>query len=179
MTSERIFTGNYLNLDLVPHPSGKYKQEIVTPPDASAILAITPNLKIVMVKQYRPSANAKILEIPAGIIDEGETPEDTAKRELLEETGYKAKSIVELTWTYHSSGYSTGKTHLFLAYGCEKVVEQSLDVNEEIEVIELNIEEFFSMNPHDTKTLLAMLMADKYKLEILRVIMKLKELENA
>jgi ADP-ribose pyrophosphatase len=69
--------------------------------------------KIVMIRNYRYPANQWFLELPSGIMEKGETPEQCAKRELREETGYQAK-LSYIAW-YHPSSRSRRKAHIFLA----------------------------------------------------------------
>ena len=66
---------------------------VVVPDDYVAILALTPEGRILLVRQYRPVTESVTLELPCGLIDAGETPEAAARRELLEETGYRADSL--------------------------------------------------------------------------------------
>jgi ADP-ribose pyrophosphatase len=62
-------------------------------PDYAATLAVTPEGRVVLVRQYRPAAEKTTLELPSGLVDEGEPPETAARRELLEETGYEAAEV--------------------------------------------------------------------------------------
>jgi ADP-ribose diphosphatase len=62
-------------------------------PDYAATVALTPDGCVVLVRQYRPAVEKETLELPSGLVDEGETPETAARRELLEETGYEAAEV--------------------------------------------------------------------------------------
>jgi ADP-ribose pyrophosphatase len=75
---------------------------------------------IVLVKQYRHPIGKITYEIPAGKIDAGETPLQCAKREIEEETGYKAKKIEKLTSFYPTTAFSNEVLHIFAAFGLEK-----------------------------------------------------------
>ncbi len=75
------------------------------------------------------------LEIPAGLVDPGESPEDAARRELLEETGYEAARWSSLGAVRPSPAYQDNTCHTFLAEGCRKVAEPHLDPGEDIEVV--------------------------------------------
>ena len=95
------FAGRLLRveLDRVKEPAGPdeygpvVRREVVRHPGAVAIVAVTPQRRLVMVRQYRYAAGRFLLEIPAGTLEPGESPEDTARRELREETGYSADSL--------------------------------------------------------------------------------------
>lgn len=68
----------------------------ISQPDYLVALAITPENRILLVRQYRPAIEQFSLELPAGMLEQGETPSDAIERELLEETGYSARSITPL-----------------------------------------------------------------------------------
>ena len=94
ISSQRIYEGAILNLrrDTVTVPGGTAYREIVEHNGAVAIVPITKEGKLVMVKQFRYPSGKVLLEIPAGKIDKGETnPEETARRELKEETGLRGE----------------------------------------------------------------------------------------
>lgn len=90
-------------------------RDVVVNPNAAAIVAIDDEQNIVMVRQYRTSANRIMLEIPAGKLDAGEQPIVCAGRELREETGYTAKDIKFLFSPMVSPGFSTEQIHIFMA----------------------------------------------------------------
>jgi|SRR5690554_4046851 len=99
------------------------------------IVALTDENKIVLVKQYRHGVQESILEIPGGVIDEGEDSLTAAKRELLEETGYLFDSFEQLCDLFPNPATSNNITTSYLARGGKKVQEQELDSQEDIEVI--------------------------------------------
>ncbi|WP_319202064.1 NUDIX hydrolase [uncultured Ilyobacter sp.] len=123
--------------------------------DAVGILALTDDNKVILVKQYRPAVQDFVLEIPAGLIEPGESPEETAYRELEEEAGYRAKSMEKIYEYYSSPGISKSKTHIFLAKSLVKT-KQSLDEDEFLEIIEASFEELQDLNLVDGKSILAM-----------------------
>jgi ADP-ribose pyrophosphatase len=100
-------------------------------------VAITDDNKILMVKQYRHAAEIVSTELPGGVIDGDETPEQALRRELLEETGYQFDDFELLCMTYANPSTANNQTRCYLARGGKKVQEQVLDDQEEI-VVELH-----------------------------------------
>ena len=98
------------------------------------IIAITKENKIIMVKQYRFGTSKTELEIPGGMIEEGEEPMEAAKRELLEETGYEGDKFTYLGHVDPNPAFQTNKCHVTLIENCECVSEQKLDPGEDIAV---------------------------------------------
>ena len=97
-------------------PSGfEIKRSIVRHPGSAVMMAVDEKHRILLVKQFRLPAEQDLWELPAGRIDEGETPLQAARRELREETGYKANKWVELSSFWPSPGYIAEKMNLFLA----------------------------------------------------------------
>jgi len=95
----------------------------------------------VMVRQFRQGEGDLTVEFPAGTVDEGENPEDTAQRELLEETGYSAGSIVSLGEVNSNPAFLNNRVHTFLATGLKKIQEQSPDIHEYLDVLIVPLEE--------------------------------------
>lgn len=104
-------------------------------------VAITDDNKILMVHQYRHAAEIVSLEIPGGVIDEGELPEQAIRRELLEETGYQFDDFELLCTVYANPSTANNHTYCYLAKGGKKVQGQSLDEQEEIIVEAFTIPE--------------------------------------
>jgi ADP-ribose pyrophosphatase len=90
-------------------------RNIVRHPGSAVMMAVDEKERVLLVKQFRLPAEKDLWELPAGRIDEGETPLQAAKRELGEETGYKAKKWVKLISYWASPGYVSEKMNLFLA----------------------------------------------------------------
>ncbi len=88
-----------------------------------AVLPVTVDGSVVLLRQYRPPLAGYVIEFPAGLNDRGESPEEVAKRELLEETGYEAERLEFLIDAPLSSGASTERMDVFVAMGCKKVSE--------------------------------------------------------
>mgnify|MGYP000864637452 CR=1 FL=1 len=123
---------------------GKMREyHIVEHEGAVAIIPIQDGT-ITLVRQTRPAVNGKLLEIPAGCLEIGEHPLACAKRELAEETGFRAKTWHNLGQLYLAPGYSSEVLHLFLATDLS-MGEQNLDDSEDIEVVHLPLREAFKM----------------------------------
>jgi len=90
---------------------------IVEHPGAVAIVPVHENGDVVLLKQFRPSIGQDLFEIPAGTIEKGEAPLATAKREIIEETGFKAKQWKKVSEFYSAPGFCTELMHLYIARG--------------------------------------------------------------
>jgi len=146
-------------------PNGQVAtRDLIEQVDAVAILAITESDQVIIVKQYRDGAREELLEIPAGLIDEGEEPITSAKRELLEETGCIAENWQEVASFYASPGSVTSRTTLFVATNLKMVSEQSLDEHEFVEISTMPLSKFLSTPFKDAKTLIATRYALEYSL---------------
>jgi 8-oxo-dGDP phosphatase len=100
------------------------ERSVVTHPGAVAILALDDADRVLMIRQYRHPVGRLLWEIPAGLRDsDGESPLQTARRELLEETGYRAREWHTLVDYFSSPGFSTERLRIFLARGLEFVEE--------------------------------------------------------
>jgi 8-oxo-dGTP pyrophosphatase MutT (NUDIX family) len=104
-------------------------------------VAITEDNKVFMVHQYRHAAGIVSLEIPGGVIDDGEQPEQALRRELLEETGYQFDDFELLCTVYANPSTGNNQTYCYLARGGKKVQEQALEEQEEIVVETFTIPE--------------------------------------
>jgi ADP-ribose pyrophosphatase len=135
-------------------------REYVCHPGASAVLPFVDNLNIVLVKQFRYAINQVTYEIPAGKIDVGETPLDSAIRELKEETGYQTNKIDKMLSFYPSTAFSTEFLHIFVASDLQKGVIKP-DEDEFIETEILKFQNALEMVKNgkitDSKTIIAIL----------------------
>lgn len=113
----------------------RYIRDCVNPGEAAVILPVTKEGEVVFVKQLREAIGKVALELPAGMVDEGENPIETARRELQEETGLISKNIEHLISVYPSSGYTSEKIHIYYAKDFEEG-NQKLDDTEDIISIE-------------------------------------------
>lgn len=106
--------------------------DITNTPRLALILAFVDDDHVLVVDQFRPGPEKVMAEVPGGFIEDGETPEHAAARELLEETGYEAETL-EQTGMSSPDGYATTVKYCFVARGCKKVTEPSLDEHEFIQ----------------------------------------------
>ena len=109
------------------------------------VLALTKNRQVILVRQYRHGICDVLLEFPGGVVEDGETPAEGARRELLEETGFAASELVEVGRLYPNPALQTNTLYGFLALDVEKVCEQNLDIGEDIEVCLLPLDELIEM----------------------------------
>jgi ADP-ribose pyrophosphatase len=129
--SKQIYKGRVVNLrvDTVSLPDGRTKiREIVVHPGAAAIVPLM-NEEVLLVAQYRKAVERKTLEIPAGTLEEGESPEECAKREMIEETGFQASKLDKLIEYYPSPGFSSEIIHIFKASGLKKVSDAEAELS--------------------------------------------------
>jgi len=109
----KLFT---VTQDVAIDPDGfEIKRAIVQHPGSAVMMAVDDRKRILLVQQYRLPARKKLWELPAGRLDEGETPLQAAKRELKEETGWRAKTWTKLVTFFASPGYVAEKMTIFLA----------------------------------------------------------------
>jgi len=121
----------------------RISQEIVEQGNAAAVLAIDDD-EAILVNEFRYPVGY-VLEIPAGNVDKGETPLKCAKRELLEETGYKAKKIEHLIRFFPKLGYNTQIIDCYVATELTKISEPNLDEDELITVKKIKFKKLLNM----------------------------------
>ena len=124
-----------------PRNAKLLKAVILESADWVNVVAVTPENKIVVVWQYRFGIGRTTLEIPAGILNRGETSEQAAIRELREETGYTATRWKYLGWVETNPAFLNNLCHQWLALDAVKTSDPQLDDGEEIFVAELSLEE--------------------------------------
>ena len=124
--------------DCVELPDGRINNEyyILEYPDWVNVIAITKDGRFVMERQYRHGAEQVCIELPCGVLENGEEPIEGARRELLEETGYGNGTWTKLMTISANPDNMTNRVHCFLAMDVEPVSDQKLDVNEDL-VVEL------------------------------------------
>lgn len=143
VSSERIYEGRGVNLrrDTVRLPSGRQTtREVVEHRKCVTILPIADDGRLLLVRQFRLPARAILLEAPAGNMDDGESPEETARRELREETGHDCRQLEPLLEFYPAPGFCEEYMYCFLATG---LFEAGLapDEDEILDVQKLKLDE--------------------------------------
>ena len=119
-SSEQVFENSLfrVSVDVATDPDGfEIKRAIVHHPGSAVILPVDDKKRILLVRQYRLPAQQKLWELPAGKVDPGETPLQAAKRELMEETGCKARKWTKITDFWPSPGFLGEKMSIYLATG--------------------------------------------------------------
>jgi ADP-ribose pyrophosphatase len=118
LSSRYVYNGHNIRLrvDEVVLPSGRESiREVIEHKGAVVIVAVDDEKNVLLVRQFRHAAGKELLEMPAGGIDSGETPEETARREMQEETGYIPAKLEKLGGFYSAPGYANEYLYLFLA----------------------------------------------------------------
>lgn len=167
LASEQVFDGKLLKVfsDRVRLPDGvESVREYARHPGAVVVIAVLDNGKLLFERQYRYPLRRVFLEVPAGKIDPGEHILDTARRELREETGYKASLWRHLGTLHPCIGYSDERIEIFWAQGLS-FVGAELDHGEILEVCELSLSDALLAvrdgEITDAKSIVALLWAEK------------------
>jgi len=165
VSSEYSFIGRLIKVrvdEVILPNGGRVRREMAIHRGAVALVAVEGG-KVLLERQYRHAARKVLWEIPAGTLEEGENPEECARRELREETGYVAESMEELSRFYTAPGYSTEVIHLFLATRLRRE-KASLEEDESIEIRLLPLREALDMvrsnEVEDAKTIIGLLLAE-------------------
>lgn len=166
--SYRIYDGKIISLriDTVELPDQKHhKREIVEHPGAVAIVALTGEENIVLIRQFRKAVEKPLLEIPAGKIEKNEEPLKAAIRELKEETGYLADRMEYLTEIYTSPGFSDEKITLFFAKNLtegETEFDSGENIDTEIYSLDACVEKIRTGEITDAKTIAGILAVKQF-----------------
>jgi len=166
--TETVYRGLIVNIrrDTAQLQNGQLApREVVEHPGGVGIIPVTDDNKVLMVRQYRYPMEEELLEIPAGKLDEGESPLHCAIRELSEETGCTAGRIVDLGATYPSPGFCREVLYLFLALDLRSGA-MHLDENELLSVEPVAIDELvdkiMANELPDGKSIIGILKAKKF-----------------
>jgi len=167
LESEKIFKGAVFEVErdrLLEENGIEIVREVVRHPGGAGALPLFDDGRVALVKQYRHPAQRELLEIPAGRIEVGETPEMCAAREVEQEIGFRAGRIEKLAEFYSTPGFCEEKLHVYLATDLTPS-SQALDHDEWVEVVYLPFAEAAQMlgrgGIEDSKTIIALLLAVK------------------
>jgi ADP-ribose pyrophosphatase len=153
-------------------PDGeRFERDLVRSPGAVGVVPVVEgadgSCDVLLVRQYRPTIEAEMLEIPAGMRDvEGEAPEHTAARELAEEVGQRADQFELLTVVHPSAGMSDATTHVYLATGLHHVgIERHGPEEQHMTIVQVPLTDAVAMVESgaitDGKTVAGLLLADR------------------
>lgn len=160
-----IHKGRKFDFELVTAelaPGKVLTREVVRHPGAVLILPLLPDGRVVLIRNRRIAVDAWLYEFPAGTLEPGEDPADCARRELVEETGYRAERMEPLVTFYTTPGLTDERMHAFIATGLTPV-GQALEEDEHIEVHPTPVADALAMLDRgdltDGKSILALLLA--------------------
>ena len=164
LSSERVFAGKVFSVDRdrVRLPHGREAtQDVVRHPKSVVLVPVPEPGKVVLIRQYRYAINAWMWELPAGSVDEGETPEQAAVRECHEEIGQVPSTVVRLAALYPTPGYCDEEMIFFRLSGLEEPSEAAaVDEDESIEAKVVELRDARDMVRHgeitDMKTIVAL-----------------------
>lgn len=163
LDTETIYDGRVVKLDVkrVRLSDGQIqKREVIQHQGAVALIALDERQNVLLVRQFRSGTQRVMLEIPAGLLEPGESPETCAVRELQEETGYKPGHLESLGGFYPTPGYTTEYIHLYLAHDLSEA-KLAGDADEFIELERLPLTQALALieigDITDGKTLVGLL----------------------
>ena len=166
LSSKIKYTGHIINVrvDNVILPNkGVFQREVVEHPGGVVIIPILDD-KIILIKQWRHPVNCELIELPAGKLNKGEDPLEAAKRELEEETGYKANNLEFLGCIYTTPGFSDEKLYFYKAVDLIPS-KTNFDEGEIIEPFIISLDQAFTMIKEgkiiDAKTIIGVLRTIK------------------
>jgi ADP-ribose pyrophosphatase len=147
--SERLMENRYFSVrsDRLRLPDGGIKDPyyVIERPDAAIVFPLTQSGEVVLVRQYRPPLDMMELGLPAGLVEDGESPEEAAARELSEETGYTGGEWEPLGSLASSPSLKDNWAYLFLARGVEVTTAPDPDEHELVEVVRVPVEELLNL----------------------------------
>ena len=161
-SSRTVYDGKLF--DVTVERWGEHEREIVEHPGAVAIVAVDADGKVALVRQRREAVRELLLELPAGTLEEGESPLESARRELEEETGLTGGSWRELGGFYTTPGFCRERMHVFAAEGVESG-EAKPEEDEELELVLWDVGEIDARigELEDAKTIAGLLLYLSHK----------------
>ena len=136
---KEVYRGRIVNLvvdDITTHHGIHTIREVFQHPGGAAVVPVLPGGDVLLVRQFRYPMQEVLLELPAGKIDAGEPPEETAARELSEEVGFKAGRLTKIAECYSTPGFCDEKLHIYVAEDLTPM-QASRDDDEDLEVVRL------------------------------------------
>ena len=124
-----------------PRNGAEIKATVLETPNWVNMVALTADKKLVVVRQFRLGIQQETVEIPAGVMEEGETPQEAAARELAEETGYTSDDWVYLGWVEPNPAFQDNHCHQFLARNAVRTQEVQQDDGEDVSFYEMTLDE--------------------------------------
>jgi ADP-ribose pyrophosphatase len=151
----RLPKGSEAEFEYIHHPGG------------ALCVPVTNDGKLILLRQYRFSVRGRLLEFPAGTVEENEDPEGTIRREIEEETGYRAHQWQKLGEFSLAPGYSSEIIYAFLAKDLERLeTPPDQDLDEDIEVVTMSVDELkaaiFAGEPIDSKSISSFFLAQEF-----------------
>ena len=131
LESNKIFSTRK-DTSVSPVTGNEHDFFVIESPDWINVVALTEKDEIILIEQYRHGSRSVTVEIPGGMIDSGEEPLQTAKRELLEETGYAGENWVLIGEVLPNPAIQDNRCYTFLATNCKKVGDTNFDTTEDI-----------------------------------------------
>ncbi|MBM7622812.1 NUDIX hydrolase [Sporohalobacter salinus] len=169
LSSTAIYEGRIVNLrldDVKLPDNNEAKREIVEHAGGVSVIPyLTASKEVIMVRQFRNPIDEVLLELPAGLLEMNEDPQNGARRELEEETGYKTGDLKRIGSFYTSPGFCDEEIHLYLAQDLTKHVQKT-DGDEFIEIVKMPLsdikQKLYTPEISDAKTVIGLQYLLKY-----------------